>query len=218
MQNLVLGIDEAGRGPVLGPMIIAGVLVDTNGEGKLRRLGVRDSKMIPPKKRKEMRKEIKSIALEYRSISISAQEIDELRKKMSMNEIEAMKMAELIEMFRKRPTQIIIDLPDPTGEKFINRIKKYTKLPDNVIAEHKADDNYPVVSAASIIAKTERDRKMSLIEKHAGVRLGNGYSHDPNAIAFLEQCEGKWPDFVRKSWMTSQRIQDKKFQKKLDDW
>ena len=220
MKSLILGIDEAGRGPVIGDLVIGGVLVDAEGETQLHKLGVRDSKLLTPKQREQMKKEIKKIAVEHHTVSISAKEIDELRKRMSLNEIEAMKMAELIEKCKKKPVHILIDLPDPTAEGFLKRVRKYTHLDHKIklTVEHKADENYPVVSAASIIAKTERDRKMRLLEKRAGVKLGNGYPHDPDAIAFLEKCKGKLPDFVRKSWITTQRIQDKKFQKKLEQW
>jgi len=207
------------KGPVIGPMVIAGVLVSEKNEKKLKKIGVRDSKMLTAKKREELAPMIKRLAEEIHVIEVPAKEIDEKRKIMSLNELEAMHMAELIEKFRK-PGLIIIDVPDPVGKKFIYRIKKYTKIECRVIGEHKADVNYPPVSAASIIAKVERDKKIREIERKNKVRIGIGYPSDPITIKFLEECVKKkeFPDFVRKSWITAKRIMDKKHQKTLLEW
>ncbi len=215
---LVLGIDEAGRGPVIGPMVIAGVLIDDSKGPALRKMGAKDSKMLTPEKREKLEPKIRKLAVEVHFIKIEAPEIDEKRKHMSLNELEALKMAELIEAFDNRPEKIILDLPDPDGDKFINRIKKYIALDIKTIAEHKADVNYVEVSAASIIAKVERDRAIASIEKKHGIKLRTGYSHDPFTIDFLEKLEGETPDFVRKSWDTFKKVLDRKGQKKLLEW
>ena len=215
---LVLGIDEAGRGPVIGPMVIAGVLIDEKDCPKLKKLGVKDSKMLTSEKREKLEKKIRETAKEVHAISIPASEIDEKRKRMSLNELEAMKMAELIEKFENKPDKIFIDLPDPDGDKFIMRIRKYIELNIQVVAEHKADVKYVQVSAASIIAKVERDRQIAELEKKYKIKLRTGYSHDPFTIDFLEKLEGDYPEFVRKSWETFKRISDKRLQRKLSDW
>jgi len=215
---MILGIDEAGRGPVIGPMVIGGVLV--NDEDALKKLKVRDSKLVPPDKREELYGKIKDVAIETHFVSISAKEIDNYRKKGSLNELEAMKMAELIETFTKKPEWIFIDLPDPTAEGFINRIKKYTRLEAKVTAEHKADQNYPVVSAASIIAKVERDRAVRELEKRYNVELGTGYPHDERAIKYIEECakRDERPPIIRYSWATAKRIYDRKKQASLAEF
>jgi ribonuclease HII len=215
---LVLGIDEAGRGPVVGSMVIAGVLIDDSKCARLRKMGVKDSKQVPPEKREKLDPQIRKMAVEVHHIEVSAQEIDEKRKRMSLNELEALKMAELIEKFETKPEKIIIDLPDPDGNMFINRIKKYIDLDMTVIAEHKADVNHPEVSAASIIAKVERDREIAELEKKHGITLKTGYPHDPFTIEFLEKLQGEAPDFVRKSWDTFKKVLDRKYQKKMSEW
>jgi ribonuclease HII len=212
---LVLGIDEAGRGPVVGSMMIAGVLIEESDQKKLKKMGIKDSKLLSKKQREEFREKIENLAVEIHHIEITAKDIDEKRKRMSLNELEALKMAELIEMFMGKPDKTIIDLPDPTSEGFKRRIRKYTNLYGEVIAEHKADISYPVVSAASIIAKTERDRHVKQLEKLFNVKLASGYQHDPGTIKFLEEHKGEMPDFIRKSWDTYRKLQDKKYQKKL---
>lgn len=219
---LVLGIDEAGRGPVVGSMFIAGVLVSEENEKKLKELGVKDSKMLSEKQRERLRKHIERLASEIHFVEITASEIDQKRKYMSLNELEALKISELIETFKKKARRLIIDCPDPTGTKFMRRIDKYVSLEklglEEKIVEHKADVNYPSVSAASIIAKTERDRHVKELEKKFKIVLRTGYSHDPAAIAFLENHKGEFPEFVRKSWDTAKRIKNKKLQKKLLEW
>lgn len=216
---LILGIDEARRGPVLGPMIIAGVLLDERNERKFIELKVKDSKLLTPKKRVALEKEIKRIAEEIHIVEISAQEIDEKRKRMSLNELEAMKMVECLELFEKKPDKIIIDLPDPNNHMFIRRMSKYADIKPPIVAEHKADVKYPVVSAASIIAKVFGDARLREFEKEHGP-LGVGYPHDERTIKFLEKCmeKGEFPDIVRKSWITAKRIRERKYQKKLSEY
>ncbi len=196
-------------------MFIAGVMISENNAQKLKKMGVKDSKLLSEKQREALRKKIEDLAIEYHHVEIKASDVDEKRKRMSLNELEALKIAELIEMFKTKPDKIIIDLPDPTGEGFIKRIRKYTHLDGEIVAEHKADVNYPAVSAASIIAKTERDRHVKELEKAYNVVLGSGYQHDPATVKFLEQHKGEFPDFIRKSWDTYRKTMDKRHQKKL---
>jgi ribonuclease HII len=77
-----------------------------------------------------------------------------------------------------------------------------------IISEHKADKKYPIVSAASIIAKVERDKAIKEIEEKYG-EVGCGYPTDPKTIKFLEKYlkkYGKYPEFVRKSWKPAKRL------------
>ncbi len=218
----ILGIDEAGRGPVIGSMMIAGVLVDEKGLEELTTLGVKDSKELTKKAREELAKNIELIAKEVRLIEVTANQIDTMRKVMSLNEIEARKIAELIDKFENKPDKVIIDCPDPEPELFRNRLRKYIDVDDyELIVEHKADANYPVVSAASIIAKVARDAHVGEIAKKYGINLETGYPHDREAIKAIEKFfekDGKLPPFVRKSWDTAKRIVERKTQRKLSDF
>lgn len=218
--TLVLGIDEAGRGPVIGPMIIGGFM-DTERSGiSYKEMGCKDSKLLSPQKRQELKAKIEKTAKEFHYISISAEEIDSLRKIMSLNEIEAKKMAELILSFENKPDKIIIDCPDTEPSRFLQRMRKYMGPDFEAIIEHKADENYPIVSCASIIAKTERDDKIKEMEKVYGV-MGSGYPADPKTKDFLKNFyaeHGKLPPIVRKSWDTIKRLENSKLQSKLDDY
>lgn len=217
---LVLGIDEAGRGPVVGPMVIAAVLMEGKDEKYLRSLGVRDSKLVEPEKREGLAPIIRKTAKEVHYVAISALEIDDKRKVMSLNELEAVKIAELIEAFKAKPERAFIDAPDPDANVFCARIRKYLNEPPKMTCEHKADVNYPCVSAASIIAKVERDREVRLLEEKWG-KIGTGYPHDPQTIRFLANWlkeKGEFPDFVRKSWVTAQRMLEKPKQRRIGEF
>jgi ribonuclease HII len=208
MTKLVLGIDEAGRGPVLGPMLIAGVLDTERSSVEYSRMGCKDSKLLPPRRREELAPKIRAVAKEVRFVEIPAEEIDSLRRVMSLNEVEAKKIAELIMSFEHKPEKVIIDSPDPETSRFAERLKKYLGPDFEAQCEHKADVKYPHVSAASIIAKVERDARMAALSKRFG-ELGSGYAHDPVTREWLDNYvreHGKLPPFARKSWETSKDL------------
>jgi len=183
-------------------------------------LPLKDSKLLTAKQREELKGEILKITDKFHYAIVSAVEIDAKRKVMSLNELEALKTAELLEKFNKI-NKVIIDLPDPRAEQYKRRISKYTKIDDyEIVAEHKADMNYKICSAASILAKQKRDQLVKDIEKKYDIILGSGYSHDERTIKTLEEYAQKRekPIFVRYSWQTSRRIWDKIDQSKLFDF
>ena len=217
---LVLGIDEAGRGPVVGSMMIAGVLDTDRSNIAYSEMGCKDSKMLEPGERERLSEKIRKRAKEIRFVEIPADEIDFLRATISLNEVEAKKIAELVGLFDEKPDKLIIDCPDTVPANFLRRLQKYLGPGVNAVIEHKADVNHPIVSAASIIAKVERDKSVRKLEKSYGP-LGTGYPHDPLTIKFLEKCfadSKKFPPCVRKSWLTAQAIKDREFQKTLGDY
>lgn len=193
-------------------MVIAGVLISDSENANMKDLGIKDSKLLSPNRRKFLFNEVKKLAKEVHFVEIPAHEIDSLRRKMSLNEVEGMKIAELIEKFKKRPDKIVIDLPDPNAAMFIRRISKYADVKEEIIAEHKADANWPAVSAASIIAKVTRDNVVASLEKKYG-EMGSGYPADERTIAFLKKHKGEEFDFVRYSWSTAKRTIGKKSKK-----
>ncbi len=214
---LIAGIDEAGRGPVLGPLVLAVATIEKKDEESLKTLGVKDSKMLSPKERERLFAEIQKMAVAYATNHIAAHEIDSLRDHKSLNEIEAMRAAQLLNGLKQKPELAIVDSPDTIQGNFAKRIRQYISFDCVIQAEHKADVNYPIVSAASIIAKVERDAAIALLAKEHGP-MGSGYPHDEETIAFVEKWlndNGKLPPFARKSWNTAQRLMDKQFQKKL---
>ena len=165
----ILGIDEAGRGSVLGPMVIAGVVIPEKMEKVLSRMGVKDSKKLTPNRRTILSRKLKKM-FEYDMIVISAREIDEMRAEgINLNEIEKNAMEELI--LRLKPQKAIVDAVDVKAERFQENLRNDTGF--DVIAEHKADDKFIQVGAASIIAKAERDAQIEEINKEFIRQGGN---------------------------------------------
>ena len=201
----ILGIDEAGRGSVLGPMVIAGVIIPEKMEKVLERMGVKDSKRLVPNRRTILSRKLKKM-FEYEIVVISALEIDKMRADgINLNDIEKNAMRDLI--IRLNPEKAIVDAVDVKAERFQNYLCESTGV--NVIAEHKADDKYIEVSAASIIAKAERDARIAEINKEyiKTGGIGSGYPSDPTTKKFLNNYTyDEMPEFVRKSWATVSKM------------
>ncbi|BAW31751.1 MAG TPA: ribonuclease HII [Methanothermobacter sp.] len=203
----ILGVDEAGRGPVIGPLIIAGVMLPKEKIKTLERLQVKDSKKLTPKKRTYLAKKIKKIS-KYYITRINAPTIDKLRATgINLNEIEKKAIADIIK--KSQPDYAIIDSVDIKPKRFEKEIRKLIKNKNIIIkAEHKADTKYPIVSAASIIAKTQREKEIEKIKKEYKVEFGSGYPNDPLTKKFLSTLKtDKLPDFIRKSWATIKKMQ-----------
>lgn len=224
MPDIRLGIDEAGKGPVIGPMCIAGVCATAEQENKLKILGVADSKKLAAKKREQLAISIKKYAASWYVYEVSPKQIDDLRKIMTMNEIMVLcfskVMEELTEMADKTKGEsfqiVYLDAADVSESRFANRVhdeyaKKYSERADLVeyVSKHKADAISPVVSAASILAKNRRDELIEEIKKAENVDFGSGYPSDPKTKSFLENYvkdHGDLPDYVRKSWKTAENL------------
>jgi len=214
---MIAGADEAGRGPVFGPMVLCGVLLEERMLEGLKTAGVRDSKLLAPKRRETLAELISQKAAKCEIVELSPAEIDESRlvKKINLNELEAMKFAQILD--RLKPETAYVDSTDPNPAMFKERIQRHLQTKSKLVVENFADRNYVVVAAASIVAKVRRDQRINELRKRYG-DLGSGYTSDPRTIAFLERWvreHGKLPEFARKSWKTAQRIESEAKQKKL---
>lgn len=201
---LVAGVDDAGRGCVIGPLVIAGVVMKEEDLPKLVRLGVRDSKLLSPHRREVLAAEIRGIAEKYAVVKLTPGEIDAIvlagRKLHKLNWLEAQAMARVLETLK--PDKAYVDASDVVEKRFGKDILDCLTFKLDVVSEHKADRNYPIVSAASIIAKVERDKEVAELAEAYG-NFGSGYPSDPRTIRFLERCLEKscdYPEFVRRSW------------------
>lgn len=201
---MVAGVDDAGRGCVIGPLVIAGILMKEEDLPKLVRLGVRDSKLLLPHRREVLAAEIRGIAEKYAVAKLTPGEIDAIvlagRKLHKLNWLEAQAMARVLETLK--PDKAYVDASDVVEKRFEKDILDCLTFKLDVVSEHKADRNYPIVSAASIIAKVERDKEIAELAEAYG-NFGSGYPSDPRTIRFLEQCLEKscdYPEFVRRSW------------------
>ena len=174
----IMGVDEAGRGPVLGPMIVAGIVIPESKTRILERMGVKDSKRLTPKRRTVLSRKLRKM-FEYETVEITARDIDTLRAKdINLNEIEKIAIIKVIDSLN--PDAVIIDSLDVKPKRLEQEVKNTVRC-DNVKAEHKADDNYLQVAAASIIAKWKRDEIIKEInEDYLDVGgIGSGYPSDP---------------------------------------
>lgn len=212
----ILGIDEAGRGPVLGPLVVAGVLCED--QEALRELGVRDSKQLTPRRRETLAAEIARVATS-RILSVTAAELDASMEEESLNRVEARLFAEVIRELA--PDEVIVDCCDTNEDRFGARVLRDLGYDLPLRAEHKADQTHPVVSAASIMAKVARDEAVARIERELGQPVGSGYAHDPHTRAFLKRwvtAHGEMPPDARLAWKTSQGLLSEARTGKLEAW
>lgn len=207
---LVAGVDDAGRGSVIGPLVIAGVLMKEEDLEKLTQLGVKDSKLLSPCRREKLAIEIKQLAQKHGVIKISPKEIDKVveegRRLHKLNRLEAQVMAKVLEMLK--PDLAYVDASDILEERFKEHILECLPSRIELVSEHKADRKYPIVSAASIIAKVERDREIAELARMYG-DFGSGYPSDPRTMKFLQKWlekRGNYPEFIRKSWKPAKKV------------
>lgn len=216
---MICGVDEAGRGPVIGPLVIAAVCIENDTE--LINIDVKDSKKISSRKRFNLSEKIKKISSTYEVIVIPASDIDEMRNIMTLNEIEVNAFAKVIK--KLKPDICYVDAADVNADRFGKDILSRLSFEPKIISKHKADDIYPIVSAASIIAKTKRDHEVKKINqelrKYMNIDLGSGYPADPVTKTFLKKWISKYgelPSHTRHSWKTSQNLLNDFKTKKLD--
>ena len=200
----VCGIDDAGRGPMLGPLVIAGISLEKKNIKKLNTLGVKDSKKLTPKLREILYKKIIEIVDDYYIAKIPPRSIDASVKKHCLNGLEAKYMAKVVS--KLNPTISYVDSCDVNPTRFG---KEISKLSDNhkIKSYHRADSRFVVVSAASILAKVTRDRAIAKLRKEHN--LGSGYPSDSLTVKFVTRYykkNKKMPSFVRKSWKPVQKI------------
>ncbi|VVB75259.1 Ribonuclease HII [Candidatus Tiddalikarchaeum anstoanum] len=206
---------------MLGDLVVAGCLIAEEKESGFKELGVKDSKLLTPKEREKLYVDIVKES-KYEIIPISAEEIDERNKVgCNLNKLECIKMAQIINALN--PDKVIIDCPHPIPEKFEREIASYVvNKKTKIVAEHKADFNYPVVGAASILAKVTRDRRLRDIEKVLGIELGSGYPHDPKTREVIKNAVGnnskELHKYIRHSWSTYKDEKKMAEQKKMADF
>ena len=219
MMELTTGIDEAGRGPVIGPMVMAGVSADEEGIKNLKSIDVKDSKLLSRTQRENLFNEIKKIVKDYKVIITMPKEIDSalLSEELNLNWLEAIKSAEIINHLDTK--KAIVDCPRNNVSAYKTFLMKYIKNKDiNLIVEHKADLNYVIVSAASILAKVTRDNEIKKIQKKIKQPIGSGYPSDPVTQDFMKRNYMNFPDIFRKTWASYKRLINTKKQKQIFDF
>ncbi len=203
---LIAGIDEAGRGPVIGPLVVCCAFCRREDEKLLRRIASKDSKALSAAQREEAYAQLKKFC-NFRWAEISAADLNNMMASMSLNDIEAKFMADLIKKLDE--SDVMIDMPDRYAWTFRKRMEKFGVK--RFEAEHKADEKYPIVAAASICAKILRDHKIEEIKK-ATCDFGSGYPSDPKTIRALKNKEARalLEPFIRQRWKTLETIKQTK--------
>ncbi len=222
---LILGIDDSGRGPVIGPMILVGVLIDSELEKELRQLGVKDSKKLTPRRREILAEIIRKKAFSYHISIISPKEIDgKTNAGINLNRIEAIKAGEIINKMNKGLDKIIVivDCPSPNARKWRAILMSHITNTENLelYCEHKADSNHIAVAAASILAKSTREKEVGKIKRKLGLDFGSGYPSDPRTKEFLKNHSSKFKKdgIFRETWVTWRKVNGEKKQKKLSSF
>ncbi len=217
---IIAGVDEAGRGPVLGPLVMAIASIKKEDEFKLHAIGVKDSKLLSKKKREELFPIVKELCkVDY--VIVTPGEVDDAlnSKTDNLNWIEARTTAALVKT--AKPDKAILDCPSRNLKSYSDYIKKRLgRKKTEIIVEHKADLNYLIVGAASIIAKVIRDREMEKMRKAIKKEVGSGYASDPITQKFVAKYWNKteFSKYFRKSWETWQNKKKEAAQKRLGEF
>lgn len=207
---VIAGIDEAGRGPVIGPLVVAGVAVPD--DAVLGVLGCRDSKRLTPANRERLDRRIRAVPDVRVAVRVIAPaDLDAERAHHSLNAIELARFQDIARCLDAETTYV--DAADVDAARFGAGIQPHVRDGCRIVSEHGADDRYPAVAAASIVAKVARDAAVAdlgrRLEREIHRPLGSGYPSDPATQAFLAawlDTFGDVPDGTRRSWATVQKL------------
>ncbi|HEW64402.1 ribonuclease HII [Fervidicoccus fontis] len=192
---ITLGIDEAGRGCMIGSMFVAGVVIDDRAEKVFKKYGVKDSKKLSKNKREKLYDIITSNALWFEVVEVTPLEID--NQNINYLTIRAMrKIANDATKEIKYLNRIIADIVGKGDFKLVES--------DNIeqLVLKKADENFIAVAAASIVAKVQRDRALEQIRNNFGL-IGSGYPGDKKSVEWLKLHYSKIPrEYIRTKWKT----------------
>ena len=208
----ITGVDEAGRGPVIGPLVVAALCIPAEDEQKLRQQSIKDSKLLSVKRRTELEEWILSQEGWLHQVVIChPARIDSYVTNMGLNLLEVELFSEALNSIGKKEGTIIVDACDVNEDRFASRIASRLvdwPWPAQLISEHKADLNHLIVAAASILAKQERDRQMKNISDEVGMNLGSGYPSDAITVGALPALlTGDCPHpQLRWSWKTIRKL------------
>jgi len=214
MAQFIAGVDDAGRGPIVGPLVVAGVMLGENRDRELLAMGVKDSKLLSPEVRAQLAPRVRALAMKVSVVEVQPKEIDEVvlhgGKLRKLNFLEAQLMAQVISELS--PREVYVDASDVNEGRYGETIREF--LPPalrgiKLVSEHHADRTYPVVSAASIIAKVRRDEAVESLKSEYG-NFGSGYMTDERTMNFLREwrrTHAEYPPIVRLSWKTIREIE-----------
>jgi ribonuclease HII len=206
IEGEILGIDEAGRGSLVGPLVVGAFRCSRRIAAELRGLGARDSKLLRPAVRDEVYDRLQRAGRSL-SVSLSPSTVDRYVTHGRLNQLEAETFARLIRI--ARPEEVFVDACDPNAERFGSLVGAMCGVRTLVRASHRADVHIPVVGAASIVAKVRRDRTIDRLNRTLGPGIGSGYPSDRRTVEFVRTAlasRGPNPAWLRASWSTTGRL------------
>lgn len=212
----VAGLDEAGRGSVLGPLVVGAFCFDERRSAELAATGVKDSKQLSSRRREEIAPQLAGLG-ECRTVPIEPRTIDRYVARGDLNELELETFAVLVRELR--PDAVYVDACDPDAARFGRRLSRLSGEVAPVVSAHHADEDVLVVSAASVVAKVVRDREIARLQATVEEELGSGYPSDPVTAACVERHArdgGAIPPWMRRSWETVQRVKRARPSRTLD--
>lgn len=201
-----MGLDEAGRGAVLGPLIVGGFVATPAAASGLRALGVRDSKLLTPARREAVYRALAPVGVRC-SMQLTPRLIDSFVRHHGLNELEARAFGRLVR--RAGARQVFVDACDPVAPRFAAAVRRWAGPGVRVEARHHADRDLGIVGAASIVAKVRRDRALVRLARRLGGELGTGYPSDPRTAAFVRTTlagDASPPPWMRATWATVERL------------
>ena len=197
---LIGGVDEAGRGSIVGSLVIAGISIRESKIAILKEMGVKDSKLLTPKARARLFDSIIKVADAICIRKINPIEVDKSVMLKSLNKLEAKVMAIVINNIGAK--EVYVDCCDINPQRYKGYLEQHLTCTPEIHSMHHADAINIVVSAASIIAKITRDQEIQSIRaKHHNI--GSGYPSDERTMKFISRWvnkHGSAPEFARKSW------------------
>ena len=202
----VVGVDEAGRGAWIGPLVVGAVAVPRSGLGAVAATGARDSKTLSPARREEILGRLEACA-RLGSVQALPPEIDRHVARGRLNELEARLFGDLVRPFA--PAEARVDACDANARRFGASVAHHAGPEVRVIARHHADALDPLVGAASIVAKVRRDRAIRDLATALGEEVGSGYPGDAVTVEFVRRTVrpgAEPPAWLRASWATTRRI------------
>jgi ribonuclease HII len=205
----VAGVDEAGRGCAIGPLVVAGAVFAEEDVPGLVEMGVRDSKRLTARRRERLSAKIKELALEFRFVELSPETIDKVVTRSvplrRLNYLETMVMARIVRELR--PDSAYVDTCDVDHIRCGDQIRSVLPFRVDITCVPRADSVYPVTAAASILAKVRRDSLVAALRERHG-DFGSGYCSDRKTLEFIDNWfagSRDSPPFMRASWAPVRR-------------
>lgn len=202
----VVGVDEAGRGSFVGPLVVGAFAIEDSRVDAVRAAGARDSKELSAPAREEVYARLLRLGA-LASVSLSPRSVDRAVKNGGLNTLEAAAFGRVIR--RLGADEARVDACDTNEARFGRRVSARAGGGTRILARHHADRDDPIVGAASIVAKVRRDRALARLRATLGEGIGSGYPSDAQTVEFvrahLREVEGA-PAWLRVSWATMTRV------------